>query len=751
MWSVFFVFLSYLDRNFVKGEFLSSLDAEKESKELFYMLNNTLCARTSVAGRYHLHHVTDGVEEVRSVHDSQGRLVDCSVIRNEMQVKSFMHVCRIGLRDQKTNSDLKRSLTGVSEAKASCNKLKSRNVIVTTKQPKEANSDAADNNKTLRRSKRGFTYPGTLWCGAGNIAEHYDQLGEFAETDKCCRVHDHCPYVIHAFSSNYGYTNFKWHSLSHCDCDNALKECLRLVNDTSSRVVGQAFFNVIEVPCFEFSYEEQCVERHWYGMCKRYDKVPIAVIRESIPYDFGGIDVIDVLTIAPPKTKGSDEEKQDENKGAESTTQSTLSKSKTTAPEEPSLTNVVTAAEDFIKVLATVSTSQSSSAEAGKGETLSERKKKKNSGKKKKENKKKRGKGKGRKKNRKPDAVLKVDEGTSSAPSTSQTEEVMGKNILVEGHAKIETLRTKDDNFINSELHTVGNGPLSNKMMRDDPPRTVNESQEVVSASASTKKEEILERANNTESIAPTTRDMPIIPKLRHRSQKKKTRKTIADTKASPAEGVSLPASMTESPIMAVRKEMLHSTEHKEERGPVVGTFATQNTPIVRTKRPNSRQREGRKKMKKIFAPSTEPSQDLTSGDSQPLPGSDTRGVTDEEARVLERLGLDRLENLESLVTSSGAPVGTPKNRLQSLQGATVRRKFEEEHSNPSNDRRVIKICYEVVLPPETDQSMNPETTTAPTFILAQTNTPSTVTRTPRTTKMKRTRERGTREKKRKS
>ncbi|KAA0701844.1 Group 3 secretory phospholipase A2 [Triplophysa tibetana] len=740
MWSVFFVFLSYLDRNFVKGEFLSSLDAEKESKELFYMLNNTLCARTSFAGQYHLHQVTDGVEEVRSVHDSQGRLVDCSVIRNEMQVKSFMHVCRIGLRDQKSNSDLKRSLTGVSEAKAGCNKLKSRNVIVRTKQPKEGNSDAADIN-TLRRSKRGFTYPGTLWCGAGNIAAHYDQLGEFAETDKCCRVHDHCPYVIHAFSSNYGYTNFKWHSLSHCDCDNALKECLRLVNDTSSRVVGQAFFNVIEVPCFEFSYEEQCVERHWYGMCKRYDKVPVAAIRESIPYDFGGIDVIDVLTIAPPKTKGSDE----------STTQSTLLESKTTAPEEPSLTNVVTAAEDFIKVLATVSTSQSSSTEVRKGETQSERKKKKNSGKKKKENKKRRGKGKGRKKSRKPDAVLKVDEGGSSAPSTSQTEEVMGKNMFVEGHAKIETLRTKVDNFMNSELDTVGNSPLSNKMMRDDPPRTVNESQEVVSTPASTKKEEILERVNNTEPIAHTTCDTAIIPKQRQRSQKKKTRKTIADTKSSPSAGPGLPTSMTESPIMAVRKEKPLSTEHKEERGPVVGTFATQNTPIVRTKRPNSRQREGKKKMKKIFTPSTEPSPDLTSGDSQLLPGSDTRGVTVEAARVLERLGLDRLENLESLVTSSSAHVGNPKNKLQSLQGAIVRRTFEEEHSNPSNERRVIKICYEVILPPETDQTMNTEIPTAPTFTPAQTNTTSTVTRTPRTTKMKRTRERGNGEKKRKN
>uniref|UniRef100_A0A3Q3WMM1 Phospholipase A2-like central domain-containing protein n=1 Tax=Mola mola TaxID=94237 RepID=A0A3Q3WMM1_MOLML len=89
---------------------------------------------------------------------------------------------------------------------------------------------------------------------------------------------------------NYGYTNFKWHSISHCDCDAALKGCLRRVNDTSSRVVGQAFFNVIDVPCFDLVYEEQCAERYW---CKQYEKFPIAMLREAIPYEFGGIDVID--------------------------------------------------------------------------------------------------------------------------------------------------------------------------------------------------------------------------------------------------------------------------------------------------------------------------------------------------------------------------------------------------------------------------------------------------------------------------
>ncbi|XP_026138447.1 uncharacterized protein proca1 [Carassius auratus] len=744
MWSVFFVFLSYLDRNFVKGEFLNqALDAEKESKELFYMLNNTLCAKSSVVGEYHLHQVTDGAEEVRSVHDSEGRLVDCSVSQNQMQVKSFMHVCRLGLRNQ-MSSDLKMSLTGVSEAKANCGKLKSkgdRNVIRTTKQAKEPNSDAANNKKT--RTKRGFTYPGTLWCGAGNIADHYDHLGEFEETDRCCRVHDHCPYVIHAFSSNYGYTNFKWHSLSHCDCDNALKECLRLVNDTSSRVVGQAFFNVIEVPCFEFSFEEQCVERHWYGVCKKYDRVPVAVIKESIPYDFGGIDVIDVLTIAPPKKKQSDEEKQNTT-SSESTTQSSFSR--TAAPEEPSLTNVVTAAEDFIKVLATVSTSQSSSADAGKGETqTSEKKRKKNSSKKKKENKKKRGKGKGRKKNKKLSAVLKVDEGTTGAPSTGQTEEVMGKNNFAEEAAKMNRFRIKENNFMNSELDSEGN-----KMMRDDPQRTVNDNQDVVTITTSIKTKdkepEILEhrQANDTElvSTSPAAHITPAVrdktrAKLRQRARKKNQRKNNALTEAkeetlatSASEGVSFVTSKPERPAGAVRNEMSLRTMHSEENGPVVTT--AQNSPIVRTKRPSSRQREGRKRMRKIIASSTEePPRDISSQDPLLFTGSATVRPTD----VLERLGLDQLENpTESLKDTNGR-----KNK----------------------GRRVIKICYEAFLPDVADttplpsliekdtefQLKDPERNTAPMFPLLQTNTASTATRRPKTTKKKRSRERGHREK----
>ena len=50
-------------------------------------------------------------------------------------------------------------------------------------------------------------FPGTKWCGAGNIAASYEDLGVNRETDKCCRVHDHCPTYIRSGETKYNLTN----------------------------------------------------------------------------------------------------------------------------------------------------------------------------------------------------------------------------------------------------------------------------------------------------------------------------------------------------------------------------------------------------------------------------------------------------------------------------------------------------------------------------------------------------------------
>nr|XP_029529785.1 mediator of DNA damage checkpoint protein 1-like [Oncorhynchus nerka] len=455
------------------------------------------------------------------------------------------------------------------------------------------------------------------------MADNYDHLGEFAATDSCCRVHDHCPYVIHAFSSKYGYTNFKWHPLSHCDCDNALKECLRKVNDTSSRVVGQAFFNVIEVPCFQFIYEEQCVERHWYGVCKKYDKLPVAVPRESIPYDFGGIDV---LTVAPQKETNETGTEQDNPVG---TTQSTVSGSQTTGPEEPSLRNMVTVAEDFIKFLATVSTSQGSATDNTKGETqTSEKKKRKNTAGKNKKNKKKRkGKGKGRKRKQKIDSVSKGAE-ESYQVSPTKAEEVVNKSNFVNEPENDDQLNRNVNRFSDGEKDCGGKEELSNDVMRDEPHVDEESAADASDTSATAVKMEqtmletpALKDHTETASLSATT-STPIVTTQktkRQRSRKGEGRKKQSNiTPTVTPKGVArhtaitqdLPTTTTESSgtptiptstaIISADQPAQLKLQNHSEKGHVTVTAGTPIVTFIKSKRHRSKEREKTNKWRKI-------------------------------------------------------------------------------------------------------------------------------------------------------
>uniref|UniRef100_A0A8C4QBT7 Phospholipase A2-like central domain-containing protein n=1 Tax=Eptatretus burgeri TaxID=7764 RepID=A0A8C4QBT7_EPTBU len=136
------------------------------------------------------------------------------------------------------------------------------------------------------RSKR-LAYPGTLWCGTGTLAESFDDLGEYTSTDRCCRKHDTCEYHINGFESKYGYQNYRWYTISHCDCDLEFKKCLLTSNETdAARDIGQTFFNMIGTPCFDFEETETCAERSWYGGCKRHQKTKVAAVREQELYHF---------------------------------------------------------------------------------------------------------------------------------------------------------------------------------------------------------------------------------------------------------------------------------------------------------------------------------------------------------------------------------------------------------------------------------------------------------------------------------
>ncbi|XP_046396078.1 uncharacterized protein LOC124163305 [Ischnura elegans] len=91
--------------------------------------------------------------------------------------------------------------------------------------------------------------PGTKWCGTGDIAETYYDLGPEADLDMCCRTHDLCPAKIRAFTSRYNLTNFSIYSKSHCECDEMFYKCLKRTGNQNAMIIGNFYFNLLRVPC----------------------------------------------------------------------------------------------------------------------------------------------------------------------------------------------------------------------------------------------------------------------------------------------------------------------------------------------------------------------------------------------------------------------------------------------------------------------------------------------------------------------
>ncbi|KAL5012986.1 hypothetical protein ScPMuIL_011537 [Solemya velum] len=109
-------------------------------------------------------------------------------------------------------------------------------------------------------------FPGTKWCGADNIASSYEDLGVHNETDACCRTHDHCPYYIDRWQNRYHLSNpYPW-TVSHCNCDTGLYNCLKNVSSDAASEVGKLFFGLLDVHCFKFEYGQYCAKHSLGGL-----------------------------------------------------------------------------------------------------------------------------------------------------------------------------------------------------------------------------------------------------------------------------------------------------------------------------------------------------------------------------------------------------------------------------------------------------------------------------------------------------
>lgn len=114
-----------------------------------------------------------------------------------------------------------------------------------------------ETDESIERGRRleeriNLSFPGTKWCGPGNTASDYNQLGYYNETDKCCRDHDHCD-AIGSGEEKYNLTNDDAFTRLHCRCDSEFKSCLRKTKNDISNKIGNMYFSVRD-RCYREDY-----------------------------------------------------------------------------------------------------------------------------------------------------------------------------------------------------------------------------------------------------------------------------------------------------------------------------------------------------------------------------------------------------------------------------------------------------------------------------------------------------------------
>ena len=102
-----------------------------------------------------------------------------------------------------------------------------------------------------------YRMPGTQWCGKGWRVDSAKSMGGYAGADRCCRHHDlACPISIGPGQTLYGLTNVRIHTVMHCSCDERFRSCLQMAGTQAANIVGNLFFNTINIPCFVFNKEK---------------------------------------------------------------------------------------------------------------------------------------------------------------------------------------------------------------------------------------------------------------------------------------------------------------------------------------------------------------------------------------------------------------------------------------------------------------------------------------------------------------
>ncbi|XP_011687555.1 PREDICTED: phospholipase A2 large subunit-like [Wasmannia auropunctata] len=123
-------------------------------------------------------------------------------------------------------------------------------------------------------------FPGTKWCGDGDIAANDTDLGKFKEVDACCREHDKCTINIEAGKMLGNLMNDGLFTKSACTCDSKFHSCLKATSSFMDKVIakeiGMMYFGMLQPQCFQcMCPAEGCNLKEMDCMdgCKKYEWV----------------------------------------------------------------------------------------------------------------------------------------------------------------------------------------------------------------------------------------------------------------------------------------------------------------------------------------------------------------------------------------------------------------------------------------------------------------------------------------------
>ncbi|XP_061384984.1 uncharacterized protein LOC116776981 isoform X1 [Danaus plexippus] len=139
------------------------------------------------------------------------------------------------------------------------------------------NRDNSNHQRSRRSIRENFIMPGTKWCGAGQLAESYNDLGSDRDEDRCCRSHDNCRANIGPFKRKFGLFNFRPYTISHCRCDRRRKRDMELLRVPGTKWCGKGYSATHYSQLGGYTRTDRCCRVHdlrcpfWIGgMEKKY-------------------------------------------------------------------------------------------------------------------------------------------------------------------------------------------------------------------------------------------------------------------------------------------------------------------------------------------------------------------------------------------------------------------------------------------------------------------------------------------------